>query len=159
MGQILANPTSLTPQAVDAMNQQGISEANAGANSFLKGRMEQLSGAGGGTGYRSGDARSAEYEAAARLGEGLAAAHRNTQLAQAQSRIPDLQTAAQIGLALTNNAFGQKQQLANTQLGQASQFSTLGQIPSPLQQTMSGLGNIGGKVLTAGTGTGGVFKG
>jgi len=156
---VLANPYTLTPTAVDAMNQQGISQANAGANAFLNDRMTQLSGMQGGPGYRSGSARDAEYEAGARLGEGLANAHRQTQLLAAQQRVPDLLNAANAGQAFLNNLFGQQQTLANTQLGQASQFSTLGQIPSPLAQTLGGVGQVGGNILTAGTGTKGVFKG
>jgi len=153
---VLANPLTMTPQAQDAMYQQGVSQANQAANSFLNDRMTQL--AASGAGYRSGSARDAEFEAGARLGEGLANAHRQTQLAMAQQRIPDLLNAANAGQGFLNNLFGQQQTLANTQLGQASQFSTLGQIPSPLAQTLGGVGQIGGNILTAGTTSKGVFK-
>jgi len=153
---VLANPLTMTPQAQDAMYQQGVSQANQAANSFLNDRMTQL--AASGAGYRSGSARDAEFEAGARLGEGLANAYRQTQLAMAQQRIPDLLNAANAGQGFLNNLFGQQQTLANTQLGQASQFSTLGQIPSPLAQTLGGVGQIGGNILTAGTTSKGVFK-
>jgi len=153
---VLANPLTMTPQAQDAMYQQGVSQANQAANSFLNDRMTQL--AASGAGYRSGSARDAEFEAGARLGEGLANAYRQTQLAMAQQRIPDLLNAANAGQGFLNNLFGQQQTLANTRLGQASQFSTLGQIPSPLAQTLGGVGQIGGNILTAGTTSKGVFK-
>ena len=153
---VLANPLTMTPQAQDAMYQQGVSQANQAANSFLNDRMTQL--AASGAGYRSGSARDAEFEAGARLGEGLANAYRQTQLAMAQQRISDLLNAANAGQGFLNNLFGQQQTLANTQLGQASQFSTLGQIPSPLAQTLGGVGQIGGNILTAGTTSKGVFK-
>lgn len=158
VGQILANPTTLTPQAVDAMNRQAISDANRGAQGFLADKMT-MSQAPGGAGYRSGSARDAEIQAAAMFGEGLAGANRQVTLAQAERRIPDLITAANAGQSLLQNQFGLQQSVANAQLGQAGILSQLAQIPSPAQQVGSGLGGLLGGVVTAGTSPKGVFKG
>lgn len=158
VGQILANPTTLTPQAVDAMNRQAIADANRGAREFLVDK-QTMSQAPGGAGYRSGSARDAEIQAASMFGENLASANRQVELAQAERRIPDLITAANAGQSLLQNKFGLQQSVANAQLGQAGILSQLAQIPSPAQQLGSGLGGVLGGVLTAGTSSKGVFKG
>lgn len=154
----MSNPLTMTPEAQDAMYRSGVSQAHAGANDFLKERMTQLQGYGG-PGYRSGAARDAEFEAGARLGEGLAQAYRQTQLAMAQQRVPDLLNAANAGTSLLNNEFGLSQSVANAQLGQAGVLSQLAGVPTPGQQIGSGIGGILGNVATAGTSSKGVFKG
>lgn len=158
IGQVMANPLTMTPEAQETMYRSGVSQANAGANQFLNERMTQLEGYGG-AGYRSGAAREAEYETGARLGEGLAQAYRQTQLAMAQQRVPDLLNAANAGTSLLNNEFGLSQSVANAQLGQAGVLSQLAGVPSPAQQIGGGAGGILGNILTAGTSSKGIFKG
>lgn len=140
--QLIANPFTLTPIAVDAMNQQGISEANAGANAFLNDRMTQLSGMQGAPGYRSGSARDAEYEAAARLGEGLASAHRQTQITQATQRIPDLVNAINQITGFVGQRFPLDQAVTNARMGAASNFVSMAGQPSDLERGVSAGGQF-----------------
>lgn len=145
---ILDNPLTMTPQAQDAMYRTGVSDANAGAKDFLSQRLAQLQGYGG-TGYRSGAARNAEFEAGAKLGEGLANSYRQTQLAMAQQRVSDLVNAANAGTGFLQGQFNLGQAVANAQLGAANIMNQNAQIPSPTAQLLGGIGSLGGTLGSA----------
>lgn len=147
IGQVMANPLTMTPEAQDAMYRSGVSQANAGANQFLNERMTQLEGYGG-PGYRSGAAREAEYETGARLGEGLAQAYRQTQLAMAQQRVPDLLRAAGAGSGLLGQVNALDQYVSNTQLGHAGNMAQIAGIPTIGAQIGTGVGNTASQMLT-----------
>lgn len=155
---ILQNPLTLTPSAVDTMYQQGANQANQAANSFYNERMTQLSGGQDAPGYRSGAARSAEFEAGSRLGQGLADTHRQVQMEIANRRVQDLITAANAGSGLLSQQFNLSQALSNAQMGAANTFGQNAQIPSPLAQTLGGIGGIGGKILGTEKAGGAIFK-
>lgn len=148
---LLSNPITLTPEVQDAMYRQGVSQANAGANSFLDERMAKLQGAGG-PGYRSGAARNAEFEAGARLGENLAAAHRQTQIDVANRRVSDLIAAANAGQGFLSGDFNTSQAVANAQMGASNIIGQNAQIPSPTAQILGGVGSLGGTLGSAAIG-------
>lgn len=151
IGSVVSNPTTLTPDVQESMYRQGVSQANAGAQSFLDEKMQKIQGYGS-TGYRSGAARNAEYEAGARLGENLAMASRQTQIDVANRRVSDLIAAANAGQGFLSGDFNTSQAVANAQMGAANVMGQNAQIPSPTAQLLGGVGSLGGTLGSAAIG-------
>lgn len=142
VGQILGQPLTFGPEQRDALFRSQAAIANQSASDFLTNAGERATV---GSGFRSGGMDQARILAASGLGEGLAAAQRQVELAGAQQDRADLQGA--IGTA--QNFLGQQSlptdKVTNALLGQGQVLGSFG----PEQQ---GIGGAFGGILGSAAG-------
>lgn len=152
--QIQAQPFTITDELVNTLRAQTAGTANQAANTFVDEARTRATGPSG-AGVRSGSTQGQIFEIGSRLGEALAQADRQTQILQAERRIPDLLTAIgalQTPLGIEDAA---RQGVTNALLGQGQLLSSVANIPSPASQVGGALGALPFAALGAAGAAGG----